>query len=281
MKRLFHFILSHSIFIAFCASALSLQTLQLLEIKVNGYLLAFIFFATLSGYNAYWTVSRFSFSSHSILNLVKRSMSALVVILVAVAGMAYCFSRLHLLMYNVAITFVLLGLYALPVMPIKQLHFLRRAGFLKTIVLALAWTIVTILIPLQIWITEISFPAMLLFANRFLFMLMLCIIFDKRDAAIDKIRGLQSLATDIRPLILHWLMACIFIAYVCTSLAMAPYGIITSQVAALVASGLVALLVYGYSFRERGYVYYYFLVDGLMFLSAILTALPRIFMNGG
>ena len=48
MKPIFQFILSHSIFIAFCASALSLQTLQLLSLPIDNYLLAFIFFAALA-----------------------------------------------------------------------------------------------------------------------------------------------------------------------------------------------------------------------------------------
>ncbi|MCW3092519.1 MAG: hypothetical protein JWP81_3588 [Ferruginibacter sp.] len=277
MKRLFHFILSHSIFIAFCASALSLQTLQLLSLPVNGYLLAFIFFATLCGYNIYWTVSRFSFGNNiSLIPFLEKSRSALLVILAAITGMVFCFSRLHLVMYNVVITFILLGMYALPLMPFKQLHFLRKAGFLKTVVLALAWTIVTILIPLQISIREMGHAALLIFINRFLFMLMLCIIFDKRDAAIDKIRGLQSLATDIRPMLLHFFMLVIFIAYASVSFAMRSYNITNNQVTALVVSGFVALYVYYRSMQKRGYIFYYFVVDGLMFFSALLTGLASL-----
>lgn len=271
MKGLFHFILSHSIFISFCALALSLQTLLLLSLPVSSYMLSFIFFATLCGYNAYWMVSRFSFNSRqSPSSFLQKSTSSFLVIIAAFAGMIYCAGRLQLVMYNIVLTGVLLGLYALPVMPFKQLHFIRKAGFLKTILLAFAWAIVTILIPLQTSILRMGHAASLLFVNRFLFMLMLCIIFDKRDAAIDKIRGMQSLATDIKPAWLHCLVGFIFVSYVATGYLL-PLQLSLPQEVALIAAGIVTLIVYYTSLKKRGYLFYYFIVDGLMLLSAVLT----------
>ena len=277
MKGLFHFILSHSIFISFCAAALGLQTLLLLSQPVNNYLLACIFFATLSGYNAYWITSKLSFNRYSSFSSFLRSnRSSLVVLLTAVAGMLFCFSHLHLVMYNIIITFIFLALYAVPLIPLRQLHFTRKAGFVKTILLALAWTMATILIPLQIAVTEMPTEAILVFLIRFLFMLMLCIIFDKRDAAIDKIRGLQSLATDISAALLNYLMGFIFLVYMLASYALKFYGITMQHIAALILTGICGLLVYIGSFKKREYIFYYFLVDGLMFLSGLLTLLAGI-----
>lgn len=277
MSRLFHFILSHSIFISFCAAALSLQTLLLLSVNPGAVLLSFIFFATLSGYNAYWIISRFSFNTYisagAFLGKIK---SSLVVIFVALAGMLYCMGHLHLVMYNVVITFALLSMYALPLLPIRWLHFTRKAGFVKTLLLALAWTMVTTLIPLQVVVTDMNRAEVLLFINRFLFMLMLCIIFDKRDAAMDKIRGLQSLATDIRPTVLNYLIAGITVAYILVSILLGKEGVNGLQVASLLAMALITPFVYILSIKKRGYVFYYFLVDGLMFLSGLLTLLASI-----
>ncbi|MEP7110596.1 MAG: hypothetical protein ABI760_21565 [Ferruginibacter sp.] len=280
MKWLFHFILSHSIFIAFCAAALSLQTLQLLSLRFNVYLLAFIFFATLCGYNCYWMVSRFSFNGHTtLIPFLRKSVSGVFMLLSAVAGMLFSMTHLHLVRYNILLTFILFCLYAIPVMPIKQLHFIRKAGFLKTILLAFTWSIVTILIPLQVSFREMGHAALLIFINRFLFMLMLCIIFDKRDAAVDKIRGLQSLATVIKPLLLHCLFGLIFISYTWITYTMKAYGVTMLQVAALIGTGLITLCAYIGSLQKRGYLYYYFLVDGLMFLSALLTGLAGVYGN--
>lgn len=272
MKRLFHFILSHSIFIAICALALSLQTLQLLSRPVNGYLLAFIFFAALAGYNAYWLVSKYFFNRHpSLISLLQKNRSSFFVLLAALTGIVFCMPGLHLVMCNIIITFILLVLYAMPVMPFKKLHFTRKAGYLKTLLLAFAWTMVTILIPLQNSILQMGDAELLLFINRFLFMLMLCIIFDKRDAVVDKIRGLQTMATNIQPRQLHCLMGLVFIGYAVSSYSMKIYGVSLYEIAALIIAGLATLYVYIRSLQKKGYLYYYFLVDGLMLLSALLT----------
>jgi hypothetical protein len=45
---------------------------------------------------------------------------------------------------------------------------------------------------------------------------------------------------------------------------------------ALQVSALTVLLVYWLSLKKRGYIFYYFIVDGLMFLSALLTTLATI-----
>lgn len=277
MKGLLQFILSHSIFIALCAAALSLQTLQLLHKPVNCYRLGFIFFATLAGYNAYWMVSRWSFNNAMRLPaFIQKNSSSFLVMGAALTGMLFCMTRVHLVMYNAIITFILLGFYAIPLLPFQQLHFTRKLGVLKTTILALAWTIVTTLIPLQISVLAMDHATQLIFANRFLFMLLLCIIFDKRDAAVDKIRGLQSLATDIRPTLLHLFIGAIFISYSCIIYSMHQYGIEWPSVVALMLVGCVTLAVYIGSLQRRGYLFYYFLVDGLMFLSALLTGLATI-----
>ncbi|MEO6233001.1 MAG: hypothetical protein ABJB11_18485 [Ferruginibacter sp.] len=277
MKRLFHFILSHSIFISFCAAALSLQTMLLLSLPINNYRLAFIFFATLSGYNAYWMISRYSFNKFdSLFSFFSKSKSSLLVMLTAVAGMIFCYKHLQLVMYNTVITFVFLILYAIPLLPIKQLHFTRKAGFVKTILLAFAWTMVTILIPLQIAITDMETAGVLIFITRFLFMLVLCIIFDKRDATMDKIRGLQSLATDISAGTLKYFIGIILLAYILISFGLSRYEIPFLQVMSLVGTGLFTAWVYIRSLQKRGYIFYYFEVDGLMFLSGLLTLLASI-----
>ena len=277
MKGIFHFILSHSIFISVCAAALSLQTLLLLSHPVNIYLLSLIFFATLAGYNAYWITSKVSFNRYSsFVSLLNNNKSSLVVLLIAIAGVIFCFSQLKLIMYNIIITFIFLALYALPLVPLKQFHFARKAGFVKTMLLALAWTMATILIPLQIRIIDMPVSALLVFILRFLFMLMLCIIFDKRDAGIDKIRGLQSLATDISPALLNYLFALVFVLYLLASVGLSFYNISMSNILVLVITGVFTVWVYIMSFKRKDYIFYYFLVDGLMFLSGLLTLLVSI-----
>ncbi len=272
MRRLFQFILSHSIFIAFCAAALSFQTGQLMGIAVSGYLLSFIFFGVLAGYNAYWLISRYSFSStHSFRSLFATSPYSFFVLISALLGMLFCLIYFYWVLSNMLIAGILFVLYLLPILPFKQLKWIRRIGFLKTVLLAFTWALITTLIPLQVPIWAMGSLASLVFIGRFLFMLLLCIIFDKRDEGVDKIRGLQSLATLFRPLILHFLIAVIFIGYIFINYCMKGYGVKIVQVIALTMIGLVTLIMYIVSMQKKGYLFYYFGVDGLMFFSAFLT----------
>ena len=272
MRRLFHFILSHSIFIAICAAALSFQTGQLIGIAVSGFLLGFIFFAVLVGYNGYWLVSRYSFSgTHTIHSLFEAGRYSFILLVLAFGGMLFCFTQLEWVFSNLVLSGILFGLYLLPVLPFKVLKWVRKVFFFKTILLAFTWTIVTTLIPLQVALWSMGSLVSLIFIGRFLFMLLLCIIFDKRDAAVDKIRGLQSLATAFNPIVLHFLIAFIFMGYCSINYFIKGYGVKTDQVIALDLIGLVSLIMYVVSLQKRGYFFYYFGVDGLMFFSALLT----------
>ena len=105
----------------------------------------------------------------------------------------------------------------------------------------------------------------------FLFMLMLCIIFDNRDKAIDKMRGLHSLATDLKPAVLKILIYFIFVVLFTSNFFYKDYGITFYQSIALQISTLALLIVYFYSAKKRSYLFYYFIVDGLMLFSALAT----------
>ena len=252
MKCLFHFILSHSIFIAFCAAALSFQTGQLIGVAVNRYLLSFIFFGVLTGYNAYWLISRYSFfSNHSLRSLFATTPYSFLVLFLAFVGMLFCFTQLHWLWSNLVLSGIFFALYLLPILPFKQLEWIWRLGFLKTVLLAFTWAIITTLVPLQVPIWSMGALGSLLFIGRFLFMLLLCIIFDKRDEAVDKIRGLQSLATLFHPMILHCLIFFIFIGYIVINYCMRGYGLRIEQVIALTVIGLVSLIMYTVSLQKK------------------------------
>lgn len=277
LKRIFQFIISHSVFIAMCSTALSLQTLQLLHLQINPLLLAFIFFATISGYNGYWVVSKFHLNtSTALLNFLQKQTSSVIIILLSVIGMVYLLLHLHLVMYNIIITFLLLTFYSAPLWLYKKYQFIRSLGFLKTILLAFTWAHITTLIPLQKSIVNMQLSEFLIFINRFLFMLILCIIFDKRDAEVDKIRGLHSLATDMSPVVLHLLIIMIFAGYFVTSWMMQHSGIGFLHSVGLILTGIITMPVYIYSQKKRGYFFYYFIVDGMMILSAIITSLISI-----
>jgi 4-hydroxybenzoate polyprenyltransferase len=271
-----HFILSHSIFIAVCAVALSFQTALLLHISLPAYLYLFIFFSTLSSYNFYWLLSAYVFSGQSVKLVVKRYASNVIVFVIAVAGLLVSIPHIASLLPVISAGLILTLLYTMPLLPFKIFHIARRAGLLKTFLLAFTWTFVTVYIPYKQAPTGNLTTLTMLFANRFLFMLMLCIIFDARDTQVDKIRGLQSLTTIIKLSTVQYIMFVIFAAYIVNGIALRIYYDEPVQVIPLLITGAVTAIVYFLSLKKQGYFFYYFLVDGLMLFSALATYVASI-----
>jgi len=273
----FHFILSHSIFIAICAVALAFQTGQLLNFTNNIFVYGFVFFATLCSYNFYWLLSKTAFSANNtITDFIKKDKAGLLLMIVAAAGMLYCFFRSGLPANLVLMSVLLTVAYSVPLLPIHFFKFSRRAGVLKTGLLAFTWAFVTVLIPIQKSYLLLDNADLFIFTRRFLFMLMLCIIFDNRDKAMDKIRGLHSLATDLKPVILNILICLIFAVLFISNLFYKDFGIAFYYSIGLQVSTFALLIVYLFSLKKRDYFFYYFIVDGMMLFSALATLVAGI-----
>lgn len=270
--RWLNFILSHSIFISLCALALCYQTFTLLHIPPDRYVYAFIFCATLCSYNFYWLISKYSFSNRQrVRAFLKTNISYVIIFLLSAAGMMVSFFFIPGAFVWVLIAILLTLLYSLPLWPGSFVRRFRRVGFLKTTLLAFTWAYVTVIIPAMPVLETAIQPVCVLFIARFFFMLMLCVMFDMRDMAMDKIRGLHSLATDVSRSILKNIMLAAFAFYMAAGLLVRYEFNDTPQLLAFIFTGVIVWVVYRLSFKKKGYFFYYFLVDGLMLLSAAFT----------
>jgi 4-hydroxybenzoate polyprenyltransferase len=267
-----HFILSHSIFVAVCAVALAFQTALLLQFDPDPFVYGFIFFATLCSYNFYWIISKISFAERAdIGEVLRKETTGFMLLIIAGTGLLYCWYRSQIPFELVVTAITLTVIYSIPLLPVPFLRFTRKAGVLKTILLAFTWSYVTVLIPLQKDYDLLTAADLFIFSRRFLFMLMLCIIFDNRDKDIDKIRGLHSLATVLRPAVLQFVIYCIFGLLFLSNFMYNQYGLSFAQSVALQVSTVALLVVYFLSQKKRSYLFYYFIVDGLMLFSALAT----------
>jgi hypothetical protein len=270
------FILSHSIFIAICAVALCFQTALLLHIDLTRYLYAFIFFSTICSYNFYWLLSAYFFSVKPIPVFLKQYHTNVIVFAVGSIGMIWSIQYIANLLAVISLGMLLTLMYAIPLFPFKVFRIARKAGLLKTFLLAFTWSFVTVYIPYKQTPAGNFITLVMLFNNRFLFMLMLCIIFDARDTKVDKIRGLQSLTTMIKPATVQYIMIAIFAAYIINGIILRAYYDDPVQIIALLVTGVITAVVYFFSLQKQGYFFYYFLVDGLMLFSALATYVASI-----
>ena len=208
--------------------------------------------------------------------MLKNEATGFTLLLIAAVGSLICFLKSSLPVGAVVTAIVLTILYSIPLLPIHFLQFTRKAGVLKTGLLAFTWAYVTAFIPLQKTYWLLTNADLFIISRRFLFMLMLCIIFDNRDKAVDKIRGLHSLATDIKPAVLKILIYIIFAVLLFSNFYADHFGISFYQSIALQISTLALLTVYFFSTKKQGYLFYYFFVDGLMLFSAVATYIASI-----
>jgi hypothetical protein len=273
----FRFILSHSIFISFCAVALCFQTYLLLHIPADRHVYSFVFFSTLCSYNFYWLISKYSFSRRDgLLSFFKTNISYAAVFAVAAVGMLYSLYFMAGMYMYILMAVLLTLLYSLPLWPFPFAVYARKAGFLKTTLLAFTWAYVTIVIPALPVLYTLTLPVTALFAARFLFMLMLCIIFDTRDINVDKMHTLRSLATDVSKRGLRVIMLVVFLLFVVAGFFVRAYFRDDSQQTAFVFTGLLVVTVYLFSQKKQGYFFYYFLVDGLMLLATAVAYLASL-----
>jgi len=275
--RWLHFILSHSIFIAFCAVGLTYQTILLNNLFVDKWLLGFVFFATLLSYNFYWLLSKKIFGNVFYKpNFFKKEQYKIIALIIYLGAVVVCYLQSMLIPLLVLPAIVLNMFYALPLLPLNYLNGLRKIGVLKTIILAFTWMYVTAYLPLLKPINELTNVEIYVLLNRFMFMFLLCIMFDSRDSQLDKIKGLHSIATDIKTSCLKILVAILFVVLACTISLLLSLDFDTKFIISLIITFFATLVLYFLAQKKQGYLFYYFFVDGLMLFSSILTYVASI-----
>lgn len=94
--------------------------------------------------------------------------------------------------YVLSILGTIAFLYSYPALPFGKRKRIKDYGLLKIITLALLWTLVTVWFPVSNMPVETILYS-LVFVKRFLFMFVLCLLFDIRDIEIDRHENINTL----------------------------------------------------------------------------------------
>jgi hypothetical protein len=276
--KLLNFIFSHSIFAALCALALSYQTIDVLPGRQhNSYFYIFVFAATLCSYNFHLLAGAFFVNGKQpVKKVLTANADTLIFISLPAVAVAYTLLHQQYLLPYVAIAFAASFLYSLPLLPLPYFKKIRSLGVVKTLLLAITWTYVTAFLPLQKPGALFGTAELIFFAHRFCFMLQLCLIFDLRDVAVDKVKGLHSLATDISLQTANRLFYGLAAAFGVFTLLLFHFIPSVYLVLAFAMVQFAAVVLYTTPQQYRSYFFYFFLVDGLMILSALFTGLVSI-----
>lgn len=180
-RRVFDFYLDASVHVALAVFSLVWVTNLTLNISPNAHLGWFLFFSSIACYN----FIKYGVEAKKYILVANRyhrgiqvwSLSCLI------------FAGYHAYFLNgdtflgIAILLVLVGVYALPILPVSRN--LRSWGGVKIFVVALVWSGTTVVLPLLASRTDFSWDMGVEVFQRFLFVLVLMIPFEIRDLQYD------------------------------------------------------------------------------------------------
>lgn len=274
IKKFFDFILFGSIFISCCTVAFCMQTNILLGLPLNHFAFyVFVFGATLTHYNLHYVAKKVAVVNSERLHWTMNNFPThFILIAIGVGLIIYSLTTFQLQHFLILI---LLGaiavVYSFPVIPFGKRKRIKDYGILKITTLTLLWTLVTVWFPVNL----MPFDGVLftvIFIKRFVFMFLLCLLFDIRDAPVDESQNIKTLAVWLGKDAAYKLCFILLWVFVIFSVGEAIY-FEGHFLGAFIISAIATGLIIQYSKKNNDDITCLAGVDGMMLLQALLVYL--------
>jgi 4-hydroxybenzoate polyprenyltransferase len=276
LKKVFDFFIFTSLFIAICAVLMVYQTGLLFNIPTSFALLAFVFSGSVCSYNFHWYLTPPNIPGLSPKlkwNINNRNVHLVLFIISLIAAGVFSLLLIEHWLW-LGVTAFLTFLYSAPKIPYPIFIQLRKIAIAKTIFLAFAWAHITALLPIVIAIKGIRAEHIWFVVNRFFFIYAICIVFDRRDVEKDREAGIKSLITFLDEKGVDILFWCVIAVFAVTSVVLLQWFSLLIIIALLIPAIILCFLYYPSKKNFSDYLYY-FILDGLMMLSAPLLILIK------
>ena len=260
----------HKIIIAIAALAQTWLSYQLFNIPINHYILLFVTIATPFSYNL---AESFSYTlnqkNKSFFTFKKLLFGFTFLILLYIASFL---NKNTITQFSMAAMIAIA--YNLPLKANKNRMFrLRQIKGLKIFIIAFTWTLVTVYIPINLYIVnKISLAIVLI--NNFLFIAILSLLFDIKDFQKDKENNLPSIPVLIGEIkSYHVIRLIIAVLLISTYFLYNDVGFATT--AALLLHILFSYLVIFKLKSSHKNFYYTILIDGLLISQALVVWIAK------
>ena len=252
------------------------QTCLLFSVPYSFALAGFVFSGSVCSYNFHWylTPPGIEKASKKLTWNISNKTIHLVLFILGLVGSAVFTFLLIEHWFWLGITAFLTFLYSAPKIDHPIFSYLKKIALGKTIFLAFAWAHITSLLPLVIEIKTLNAAHVWFVVNRFFYIYAICILFDYRDVEEDRRAGIKSLITYLNEKGIDALFWGSVGITVITSFILLKYFSIVTVIALLIPVILLSLLYYPSKRNFSDYLYY-FILDGLMMLSAPLLVLIK------
>jgi 4-hydroxybenzoate polyprenyltransferase len=274
-KKFSEFILFSSIFISLCAVALCMETNILLGLPLNHFsFYCFVFGATLAQYNLHYFAKTVAVtgSQRQAWSQNKKQLH-LILLILGGALILFSFFSFHLKHFIIlgclgAISF----LYSFPFLPFEKKRRIKDYGLLKILTITLLWTLVTVWFPVNL-MPVANELFLLIFFKRFVFMFVLCLLFDVRDMEIDSSDNINTLAVMIGKKRSYFLSYTLLIIFVVLSFVQYFYLPQIGFLIAMLISAAATFLTIELTKKTNSDYIFLAGIDGMMLLQAILVFL--------
>lgn len=272
-RSIFNFFLFSSVFIALCAVLMVYQTNHLLQLSYDpAPLLYFVFFSTLCSYNMHWYFTPFSFSEKIRSQWTQRHrLTHIVLMAIGAIGAAWFFFSFIDHWIWIVPSAILTFLYSAPKLPFPIFRHLKKVAIGKTIFLSFVWMYVTSALPIFVSNAIWTENHLLFCISRFFLIYAICILFDYRDREQDKKDGIRSMITYFSVKGVDRLFWLSLILFIISTVLLYFFGFSIIVIIALVIPGLLTGILYPTAKVNHSDYLYYFVLDGLMMFSALIT----------
>ena len=277
LKKAFDFFLFSSLFIALCAVIMVIQTNQLLQLRYDHYnYLGFVFSSTICSYNFHWYLTPFAVGENDRAAWTRRHKKFhIVLFILGGLGSAWFFIPFFHSWFWMIVPVMLTFFYSAPKLPYKIFGRLKKVAIGKTIFLAFVWMYVTTLLPIILSESNNAGSSIIFCSSRFFLIYAICIVFDYRDRENDKREGIRSFITYLDEKGINFLFHGSLLVFLISTLALYWTGFTIPSLFCLLIPGLFVLLLFKRAKRDFSDYLYYFVLDGLMMFSALLTFFLR------
>ncbi|GHC49090.1 UbiA prenyltransferase family protein [Ulvibacter litoralis] len=191
LKRLFRFYINSSIHVALAVVALVGVTVMEYDLAIPYYLLGFVFFGTITGYNFVKYAEVAGLQHRNLTDSLKT---------IQVFSF-FCFGILLFFLFHLSVhTLVMVGVFAMLTffyaVPFLKHKNLRTFSGLKIFIVAVVWAGVTVFVPLAASKVELTTDDWLTFVQRFFIVVALILPFEIRDLRYD-VTALKTLPQQI------------------------------------------------------------------------------------
>lgn len=162
-------------------------------------------------------------------------------------------------------------LYSAPKLPYPIFHHLKKIAIGKTIFLSFVWTYVTTALPIFISRQPWQEKELLFCCSRFCLIYAICILFDYRDREQDKQEGIRSMITYFSPTGVDYLFLISLLLFTVSTILLTFCGVSVLVIGVLLVPGLITGLLYRTAKNNHSDYLYYFILDGLMMFSSLIT----------